>query len=143
MTCRQAPVSAVGLVEYGDDGWVYEVDGTVYQLTTGELGWLVCGIVGMGRRSERCFGDRLLAERVFFHTVAGAILTHRPYTCEARIGGACLVLTRVDAFWHLAESSATPLAVAFNDEQSGRDAWQDRASELARAVARTRPLPDA
>jgi hypothetical protein len=125
-----------------DDTWVHEIDGTVYELAASEHGWLVTiTVTGTGTRGRpRCFGDRMLAEQVYFRTVAAAIIAHRPHACAVTIGDALLVLTRAGARWHLAERSpGAPIAAAFTDERSARQAWLDRGDELLRKAVAAPP----
>ena len=136
------PVSARGTGGPGesgagerDDGWVYQVGGTAYRLAASAQGWRVTsrcvdtGSLGV----SRCFGDRMVAERVYFAMAADGVIAHLPYACDVWIGGAHLVLVRDHARWHLAERSAgESFATCFDDELAARQAWLDRGTELLR-----------
>lgn len=125
---------ADGLAEAGDHGWVYTFGGIVFELADGERGWLVSS--GADRHGgARWFGDLRRAERVFFRTVADAIVASRPCIGEATIGGAHLVIVRAGGYWHVAEASADSWACAYADEEDARRAWLSRGVELFKQIA--------
>lgn len=125
-----------GLAEVGDDGWAYKVGGVVYTLTADDRGWLVNSTTGTGPPAEQQrVGDRRLAEREFFRTVAAGIVAHRPYVCQVPIGAAHLVIVHVDGCWHVAEASAESWACAFTDEKLAHRAWLTRGIELLKEIA--------